>query len=237
MRGLSEQAPALTRRRKWLFRLTALVLVPLLIFGGLEAALRLAGYGYHTSFFEKIRVGRQEFLVNNENFSLRFFPPQLMRWPGPIRMDARKSTDTYRIFILGESAAQGDPEPAYGAWRYLEMLLRERYPGQPSRSSASQSPPSTRTTLPLLPGFNGMGDLWIVYVGTTKMVGPSAPPRVPASATASGLCGSFKVQQTQSPLLALTPRESKRASWRRLRCFSETSWCRTIHAQGWCIEI
>ena len=48
------QAPVLSARRKWAFRLIALVCVPLLAFGGLEAALRLAGYGYHTSFFDTV---------------------------------------------------------------------------------------------------------------------------------------------------------------------------------------
>ena len=43
-------------------------------------------------------------------------------------VDLEKPPGTYRIFILGESAAMGDPEPAYGAGRYLEALLRERYP-------------------------------------------------------------------------------------------------------------
>ena len=78
--------------------------MPLLLLGGLEIILRLWGYGYPTGFFEKIRVGEKEFLVNNEDFSLRFFPPQLARWPGPIMMPARKPADTYRIFVLGESA-------------------------------------------------------------------------------------------------------------------------------------
>ncbi len=184
----SQPAPVLTRRRKWLFRLAALVLVPLLAFGGLEAALRLAGYGYRTSFFEKIRVGEREFLVNNENFSLRFFPPQLMRWPGPVRMDATKSTGTYRIFILGESAAQGDPEPAYGAWRYLEILLRERFPGQRFEVvNVAVTAINSHVILPIARECaRHQGDLWIVYMGNNEMVGPfgaatvfgaQAPPR------------------------------------------------------------
>ena len=104
-------AVALSPRRKWLFRLFAVVFVPLVLLGGLELVLRLAGYGYSTSFFEKIRVDNQEYLVNNENFSRRFFPPQLMRWPGPVMLEAKKPANTYRIFVLGESAARGETEP------------------------------------------------------------------------------------------------------------------------------
>jgi tetratricopeptide (TPR) repeat protein len=157
-----------------MFRLAALMLVPLLAFGGLEAALRLAGYGHRTSFFERIRIGQREFLVNNENFSLRFFPPQLMRWPGPIRMDASKSNDVFRIFILGESAAQGDPEPAYGAWRYLEMLLRERFPGQHFEVvNVAVTAINSHVILPIARECaQHQGDLWIVYMGNNEMVGP-----------------------------------------------------------------
>jgi tetratricopeptide (TPR) repeat protein len=119
-------------------------------------------------------MGQREFLVNNENFSLRFFPPELMRWPGPIRMDASKSTDTYRIFILGESAAQGDPEPAYGAWRYLEMLLRERFPGQRFEVvNVAVTAINSHVILPIARECaQHQGDLWIVYMGNNEMVGP-----------------------------------------------------------------
>jgi len=50
-------APAPSGGRQWLFRLIAFVLLPLLTLAVLEGALRLAGYGYATGFFEKIRVG------------------------------------------------------------------------------------------------------------------------------------------------------------------------------------
>ena len=105
-----------------------MLIIPLILLGGIEAALRLAGYGFRTSLFRDLQIGNGRFLVNNDAFGLRFFPPQLARFPGPIRMAATKSADTCRIFILGESAAMGDPEPAYGASRYLEALLSARYP-------------------------------------------------------------------------------------------------------------
>ena len=38
----------------------------MLALGGLEVALRLAGYGYSPSFFQKFRVGNEELLVNND---------------------------------------------------------------------------------------------------------------------------------------------------------------------------
>ena len=116
-------------RRRWLFRLAALA-APLIFFLLLEAGLRLAGYGYAAGFFKRVVLRGQVYLVENEAFSLRFFPPELARTPEPIWLREQKPADTCRIFILGESAAMGDPEPAFGAGRYLEALLRERFPAR-----------------------------------------------------------------------------------------------------------
>ena len=41
---------------------------------------------------------------------------------------AEKPKGTFRIFVLGESAAMGDPDPAYAFSRYLEVMLRQRFP-------------------------------------------------------------------------------------------------------------
>ncbi len=166
--------PVLSPGRKRAFRLIALIGIPLVLLGGLEMVLRLTGYGYHTNFFNTIRIGHQEFLVDNESFSLRFFPPQLMRWPNPIFMPAPKPANTCRIFILGESAAQGDPEPAYGAGRYLEVLLRERYPGEHFEVvNTGITAINSNVILPIARECaRQQGDLWIIYMGNNEMVGP-----------------------------------------------------------------
>ena len=103
-----EPVAPLSSRRKWLFRLFALVVVPLVLLGGLEIILRLAGYGYSTGFFEIIRSGGKKFLVNNENFNMRFFPPQLARWPGPVMMEAKK----LGIMPLTNQAGGGGRRPS-----------------------------------------------------------------------------------------------------------------------------
>jgi tetratricopeptide (TPR) repeat protein len=163
-----------TSGRKWLFRLVAMVGIPLVLIGGLEAVLRLVGYGYRTSLFKEIQIGNGQFLVNNDAFGLRFFPPQLARFPGPIRMAARKSADTCRIFILGESAAMGDPEPAYGASRYLEALLSERYPKTYFEIvNLGITAINSHVILPIARDCARYdGDLWIIYMGNNEMVGP-----------------------------------------------------------------
>jgi tetratricopeptide (TPR) repeat protein len=166
--------PALTHRRRWLFRVMAAVIVPLLALGGLEAGLRLAGYGYDTGFFKKIRVGQKTYLVSNENFDLRFFPPQLARYPVPIMMEAKKPAGTCRIFIFGESAALGDPAPAYGASRYLDVLLRERFPGTKFEViNLGMAAIDSHVIVPIARECaHDQGDFWIIYMGNNEMVGP-----------------------------------------------------------------
>ena len=171
------QAP-LSPRRKWLFRLTALVIMPLLLvilLGGLtEISLRLAGYGYDTSFFRPVQIDGRKYLLSNEKFCQRFFPPQLIRWPDPFKMAAVKPPDTIRIFIFGESAAMGDPQPAYGAGRYMEMLLRKRFPGKKIEVvNLGITAINSHVILPVARECaRYQGDFWIVYMGNNEMVGP-----------------------------------------------------------------
>jgi tetratricopeptide (TPR) repeat protein len=166
--------PLVPPRHKWLFRIAALVVMPLLALAVLEAALRLAGYGYPTRLFEKVRLEGRDYLLNNENFSLRFFPPELARWPGPLMMEAVKPAGTCRIFIFGESAAQGDPGPPFGAGRYWGALLRERYPGVNFEVVNVAIPAiNSHVIVPIARECaRYQGDLWIIYMGNNEMVGP-----------------------------------------------------------------
>ena len=100
----------LSRRRKWAFHVGSSLLVPVLVLAALEAVLRLVGFGYPTNFFLKTRINGRAVYVENDKFGLRFFPPALARSPSPLVMPAEKTDHTYRLFILGESAALGDPE-------------------------------------------------------------------------------------------------------------------------------
>jgi hypothetical protein len=114
----------LTARREWLFRLITVIVLPLIFLGASEALLRVAGYGYSPGFFKKSRVDGRDYLIPNDTFSLRFFPESLARWPEPFIFPAVKPPNTIRIFVLGESAAMGDPQPAYAASRYLGVRPR-----------------------------------------------------------------------------------------------------------------
>jgi len=191
--GQSPGGPA-TRRtlppgRRWLFRVVAAVAVPLLFLALVELSLRLAGYGHPTSFFLRTTVAGHETLVENTWFGVRFFPPALSRSPAPISFRLQKPSGVYRIFLFGESAALGDPRPAYGAGRYLEVLLRDRFPTREFEViCVAMTAINSHAILPIARECARYdGDLWIVYAGNNEMAGPfgantvfgpQAPPRL-----------------------------------------------------------
>jgi tetratricopeptide (TPR) repeat protein len=164
----------ISKGRLWLFRLCAAVALPLILLGGMELILRLCHYGYPVSFFLETKIEGRSYYVPNEKFGYRFFPPSLARTPLNLRLAAQKSTNTFRIFVFGESAAQGDPDPTFGAWRYLQVLLHERFPGTDFEVvCVAMTAINSHVILPIARECAGHdGDLWIIYMGNNEMVGP-----------------------------------------------------------------
>jgi hypothetical protein len=222
-----------------------MIIVPLLVIGGLEVALRLAGYGHSTSFFKKIRVGQKEFLTSNMDFTLRFFPPQLVRNPLPILMPVEKPPGTYRIFILGESAAMGDPDPSFGAGRYLEVLLRERFPGQRFEVvNLGITAIDSHVILPIARECaSEHGDLWIIYMGNNELIGPFGAATVfGAQAPSLGwVRANLVIQRSRVGqwMMALTRRLKGKAanrSWEGMKMLPVTRSNLTTRARRWFIE-
>ena len=151
----------------------ALLLLPALLVAA-ETALRLSGYGHSPDFFKHINIHGEDYLVQNDDFSLNVFTKEIARSPGALRMKAHKPAGTFRVFIFGESAAMGDPEPAYGAGRYMEVLLREKFPGENIEVvSTAFTAINSHVILPIARECaRHDGDLWIVYMGNNEMVGP-----------------------------------------------------------------
>ncbi|MEY2466035.1 MAG: hypothetical protein QOD03_556, partial [Verrucomicrobiota bacterium] len=231
IRVASQRSAPLSRGRKWLFRLLA-VLLPVILLGLVELILRVAGYGYSTSFFAEWREPNgKKSLINNEDFSLRFFPPGLARWPGPFKIAAQKPPGVRRIFIFGESAAMGDPQPSYGVSRYLEVLLRERFPNEKFEVvNLGITAVNSHVILPIARECARQpGDIWIIYMGNNEMVGPfgaatvfgwRAPPLWVARL-------KLAIQRTRVGQLAvasiykLNRGSTKNASWGGMRMFLE----------------
>lgn len=225
---------SLSPRRRWWFRFFALVILPFLLIGLtaglLEMGLRLGGYGFDPHFFREIHVAGQDYFINNEKFSQRFFPSQLARWPDPFKMPAVKAPGTVRIFIFGESAAMGDPQPAYGASRYMEVLLRERFPDRKFEViNLGITAINSHVILPMARECaRHEGDFWIIYMGNNEMVGPYGAATVFGAQALPRRAAQFHlaIQETRVGQLLVSglrhlSGKSKHTSWGGMEMFLE----------------
>jgi tetratricopeptide (TPR) repeat protein len=165
----------LSARRQWLFRVVAIGL-PFLFLGLFEMGLRLLGYGYDPNFFRLQRhADGKNYLINNDEFTFRFFPPELSRCPTPFKMDVAKRPGVRRVMIFGESAAMGDPQPSVGPGHILDVLLREKFPGEEFEViNLGITAINSHVILPIAKevAARGQGDIWLLYIGNNEMVGP-----------------------------------------------------------------
>lgn len=169
----SSQKPV-TGRRLWLFRIVSVTVVPVLLILLFELGLRIAGYGFTPDAIIKCKVDSEVCYCDNVKFCWRFFPKEIAREFNPFVFPADKAENTYRIFVMGASAAQGEPDGAFGFGRILQVMLREKYPGinfeviiaataainshvvvEIARDCAKHEP-----------------DLFVVYLGNNEVTGP-----------------------------------------------------------------
>ena len=160
-------------RRKWLFRLGALA-IPILLLGLLESGLRMAGYGYPTTFFLDNPIPGQNTVVENSYFGWRFFPHRLARWPRSLAFSPDKPQNAFRVFVFGESAAEGDPKPPFGFARILQVLLQEAYPERRIEViNTAFTAINSHVIRPIAQECARYpADAWIIYMGNNEVVGP-----------------------------------------------------------------
>ena len=164
----------ISRQRLWLFRIVTVILIPAILIGLAEFGLRIVGYGYSTNTFSTCLVLGEKAYCNNSRFAWQFFPRDIARDFSPFVFFAQKPPETYRIFILGASAAQGVPEPAFSFGRILEVLLQQTYPNS-----------RFEVITPAMPAINSHAvleitqdclrhqpDLLVIYLGNNEVVGP-----------------------------------------------------------------
>jgi len=150
------------------------LLLPVLLMAAVEVFLRLANYGYPTSFFLRQRVNGREMLIDNGQFGWRFFPKELARTPQPVMFPARKEPGTIRIFVLGESAAMGDPEPAFGLPRMLQTMLELKFPSNRFEViNVAMTAINSHVIREIAKDIAPLeGDAWVIYMGNNEVVGP-----------------------------------------------------------------
>lgn len=163
-------------------RLLAMILSPILFLLLVELTLSLAGYGYPKGFFIPWKVGGRTAYLVNQHYCEHFVPKTLSRAPESCVLGP-KGPSKVRIFVLGSSAAYGDPDPAYGFCRQLEVLLNEHASGTSfevvnAAVTAMNSHVARRIAKDCA---THEPDLFILFMGNNEVIGPYGPPTLPAS--------------------------------------------------------
>ncbi len=167
-------------------RVLLAILAPIVALALLEVLLRIVGFGYPTSYFVPSRQDPAR-LVENPEFGRRFFPAGMLRLPPPTTFLREKPSGTTRILVFGESAAMGDPKPAFGVARFLEALLNQRFPERRHEViPVAMTAISSHALVPMARECVELdADAWIIFAGNNEMLGPfgagtvlgsSAPP-------------------------------------------------------------
>jgi tetratricopeptide (TPR) repeat protein len=167
--------PARSAGLLWTTRIFLAAGGPLLCFLALEGGLRIAGSGRPSDLF--IPDSKPGFYRTNPDFTRAYFPARFDITPLNFRLTKRKEAGHIRVFVLGESAVRGTPEPGFGFVSLLRAQLKAAYPGKEfevynlgivainshavyrmAREAAEFEP-----------------DLLIVYMGNNEVVGPYGP--------------------------------------------------------------
>ena len=110
---------------KWFY--TALVILPIIFLIVLEVFLRIINYGYN--FEQWLDAGEGKYILN-PNIGRKYFPTGNFT-PNTIEdvFDQHKKANSFRVFVLGESSAQGFPYNPMGSFsRYIRRRLELVYP-------------------------------------------------------------------------------------------------------------
>ncbi len=218
-----------TGRRLWAFRLTAAVGVPLLVLIVAEVGLRGVGYGYPPGAILEIKKDGRTYACDNSRFGWRFFPRHLAREASPYIFAKAKPDDTCRIFVLGESAAMGVPEPAFSFARMLHVMLADRYPGV--RFEVINTAMAAINSHCILPIARNCAryepDVFVVYLGNNEVTGPYGAGSVfaPLAGNLSVIRAAIAVKGTRlgqlmtDVLAAITARDGTPEMWRGLEMF------------------
>ena len=165
---------ARTTRRIWLFRLLAAVVIPCPMLLLVELFLRLIGYGFPAEAIIRCQVDGHRAYCDNAKFAWQFFPRSIAREFDPFVFPADRTENTYRVFIIGASAAQGTPAGEYCFGRVLNVMLRDKYPGVDFQIITAAMPAiNSHAALNIAQDCaDHDADLLIVYLGNNEVVGP-----------------------------------------------------------------
>jgi tetratricopeptide (TPR) repeat protein len=167
---------------KWWMKLAMAIISPLACLVLIELVLWIVGYGVPKRFFVPWKVSGKTLYLSNKQYCEHFVAKALSRAPDYVVLGA-KSPGTIRIFVLGSSAAYGDPDPAYGFCRQLDVLLNAsvdpcsvRFEVVNAAVTAMNSHVAVRIARD---AARLQPDLFIIYMGNNEVIGPYGPTSLP----------------------------------------------------------
>lgn len=175
----SSAAPSAPSGRRWAFRLAAMAL-PVLVVLAVEVGMRWSGMRRPTGFW--IPSPGAHLWMPNPAFAARFVGPSMARMPRSGTRAIPPAPGTLRILVFGESAALGDPEPAFGFSRCLQALLEARLPDRRIEviNTAITALNSHAIREAARDSRQLSADFWVIYSGNNEVIGPWGPAASPA---------------------------------------------------------
>jgi lysophospholipase L1-like esterase len=155
---------------KWYY--VILVLLPALLLAVLEIFLRIIGYGYNLS--QWVNVGEGKYTINSGIGRKYFTGGDFNPTPSEDEFDINKKANSFRIFVLGESSAEGFPYSPMGSFsRYIRKRLELAYPHTTIEViNLGMTAINSYTLLDLLPGvLDQKPDLILIYTGHNEYYG------------------------------------------------------------------
>lgn len=147
---------------------------PVVFFLLLEVLLSLLGAGYPASFF--VRSELPGLRTTNVHFGWHY-QQETVAEPQPCLMPVEKPKNAIRVFVLGESAAMGTPDPSFGFVRILEVMLGRLYPDRPVQVvNAAMRGINSHVIVEIAGECAGLDpDVFVVYVGNNEFNGLYGP--------------------------------------------------------------
>ena len=105
---------------KWFYAVS--VLLPVIFFVILEIFLRIINYGYHLD--QWVDVGEGKYIINSDIGRKYFTSGDFNPTPSEDEFDIHKKVNAFRVFVLGESSAEGFPYSPMGSFsRYIRKKV------------------------------------------------------------------------------------------------------------------
>jgi len=155
---------------KWFYAVS--VLLPIIFLAILEIFLKIIDYG--NNFDQWVDVGEGKYVLNSNICKKYFTGSEFHPTASEDEFDIHKKADAFRIFVLGESSAEGFPYGPMGSFsRYIRRRLELVYPNTPIEViNLGMSAISSYTLLDLLPGvLDQKPDLILIYTGHNEYYG------------------------------------------------------------------